>query len=56
MRVSGRMIRGILLGLGLLLASPVMAQEFIPTRDPEQYPVCEACKQVLTLLRGSGGN
>lgn len=29
---------------------------FIPTRDPERYPVCEACKQVLTLLRGSGGN
>jgi len=29
---------------------------FIPTRDPEQYPVCEACKQTLALIRGSGGN
>ena len=27
-------------------------ERFVPTRDPYQYPVCEACRQVLTLLNG----
>jgi hypothetical protein len=31
-------------------------EKFIPTRDPERYPVCEGCKQALMLMRASGGN
>ena len=24
---------------------------FVPTRDPERYPVCDACKAVLDQIR-----
>ena len=30
--------------------------EFIPTRDPSRYPVCPACREVLTRLRAGGSN
>lgn len=29
---------------------------FVPTRDPDRYPVCEPCKAVLAQIRaGRGG-
>ena len=30
--------------------------EFIPTRDPSRYPVCPACREVLSRLRAGGSN
>jgi len=44
---------------GYVMGEEVIAlcgERFIPTRDPERYPVCEGCKQALTMLRASGGN
>lgn len=29
---------------------------FIPSRDPERYPMCEACRQVLSAMQGAPGN
>jgi len=44
---------------GYVMGEEVVAlcgTRFVPTRDPERYPVCEACKQALTMIRASGGN
>jgi hypothetical protein len=44
---------------GYVMGEEVIAlcgARFVPTRDPERYPVCEACKETLARLRGSGGN
>ncbi len=44
---------------GYVMGEEVVAlcgTRFVPTRDPEQYPVCGACKETLSRLRGSGGN
>lgn len=31
-------------------------ERFVPTRDPEQYPVCEACMEQLQRIRSRGAN
>ncbi len=44
---------------GYVMGEEVVAlcgTRFVPTRDPEQYPVCGPCKETLSRLRGSGGN
>ncbi len=40
-----------------VLGEPVTAlcgKTWVPTRDPERYPVCPTCKEVLATLRGGG--
>ena len=42
--------------LGGLVLAPVLyrfIERFIPTRDPNRYPVCEACRQVLAAAYGT---
>jgi hypothetical protein len=34
----------------------ICGERFIPTRDPERLPVCEACKAVLERIRATPGN
>lgn len=29
---------------------------WVPSRDPDRYPVCPACKDVLTRMKASGAN
>jgi hypothetical protein len=40
-----------------VLGEPVTAlcgKTWVPARDPERYPVCPTCKEVLASLRGGG--
>ena len=43
-------MRGYVLGEEI---TALCGERFIPTRDPYQYPVCEACRQALTAGSGS---
>lgn len=43
-------MRGYVLGEEI---TALCGEKFIPTRDPYQYPVCEACRDVLTHMNGS---
>ena len=29
---------------------------WVPSRDPDRYPVCPACKEMLASIRAAGGN
>jgi hypothetical protein len=29
---------------------------WVPTRDPERYPVCPTCKEILGQIRAAGSN
>jgi hypothetical protein len=29
---------------------------WVPSRDPDRYPVCPACKEVLGQIRAAGAN
>lgn len=31
-------------------------KRWIPSRDPQRFPVCPECKAALTMLRGGGGS
>lgn len=42
-------MRGYVLGEEI---TALCGEKFIPTRDPYQYPVCEACRDVLTHMNG----
>jgi hypothetical protein len=44
-------MRGYVLGEEI---TALCGERFIPTRDPYQYPVCEACRQALTAGSGAG--
>lgn len=38
---------------------PVVAlcgKKWIPHRDPDRYPVCPTCKELMARLKSSGGN
>ena len=38
---------------------PVMAlcgKVWVPNRDPDRYPVCPACKEIMASLRARGSN
>ncbi len=40
-----------------VLGEPVTAlcgKKWVPSRDPDRYPVCPTCKEVLATLRGGG--
>ncbi len=40
-----------------VLGEPVTAlcgKTWVPSRDPDRYPVCPTCKEVLATLRGGG--
>jgi hypothetical protein len=42
--------------LGYALGQEITAlcgHRFIPTRDPEKFPLCEECKAILEHARGS---
>jgi hypothetical protein len=34
----------------------ICGERFIPSRDPERLPVCEACKATLERIRATPGN
>lgn len=37
---------------------PVIAlcgKVWVPNRDPERYPVCPTCKEIMAEIRGMGG-
>jgi hypothetical protein len=34
----------------------ICGERFIPSRDPERLPVCNACKLILERLRATPGN
>jgi hypothetical protein len=43
---------------GYVLGESVVAlcgKVWVPSRDPEKYPVCPTCLEVLAVLRGMGG-
>ncbi len=42
-------MRGYVLGEEI---TALCGERFIPTRDPYQYPVCEACRAALTMMNG----
>lgn len=42
-------MRGYVLGEEI---TALCGEKFIPTRDPYQYPVCEACRDALTRMNG----
>lgn len=42
-------MRGYVLGEEI---TALCGEKFIPTRDPYQYPVCEACRAALTMMNG----
>ena len=44
-------MRGYVLGEEI---TALCGEKFIPTRDPNRYPVCEACRQVLAAAYGAG--
>ena len=44
-------MRGYVLGEEI---TALCGQKFIPTRDPDRYPVCEACREVLAAAYGDG--
>lgn len=29
---------------------------WVPSRDPQRYPVCERCKEIMGRLKGAGSN
>jgi hypothetical protein len=29
---------------------------WVPTRDPERYPICPTCKEILASIRNAGSN
>ena len=31
-------------------------KKWVPARDPERYPVCQTCLEVLGQIRAAGGN
>lgn len=31
-------------------------KKWVPSRDPDKYPVCPACKSALSAIRNSGAN
>lgn len=31
-------------------------KKWVPSRDPERYPVCPACKEALAQIRSAGQN
>lgn len=38
---------------------PVVAlcgKVWVPNRDPDRYPVCPACKEIMDAIRGLGGS
>ena len=43
-------MRGYVLGEEI---TALCGEKFIPTRDPNKYPVCEACRQALTAAYGN---
>jgi hypothetical protein len=43
-------MRGYVLGEEI---TALCGEKFIPTRDPNKYPVCEACRAVLSARYGS---
>ena len=30
--------------------------EFVPTRDPNRYPICVECKSILEMINSNGSN
>lgn len=46
---KGDQMRGYVLGEEI---TALCGEKFIPTRDPYQYPVCEACRAALTMMNG----
>jgi hypothetical protein len=44
---------------GYVLGESVVAlcgKVWVPSRDPDKYPVCPTCLEVLAVLRASGGS
>lgn len=44
---------------GYVMGEPVTAlcgKRWVPSRDPERYPVCPTCVEVLQAIRAAGGN
>jgi hypothetical protein len=38
---------------------PVVAlcgKKWIPNRDPQRYPVCPTCKELMARFKGAGNN
>ena len=29
-------------------------KKWIPHRDPNRYPICPTCKEIMTVIRGAG--
>lgn len=38
------------------LVKALCGVEFMPLRDPQNYPVCQRCEQLLEQLDNRGGN
>lgn len=44
---------------GYVMGEAVIAlcgKVWVPSRDPERYPVCPACKEILSKIRAAKGN
>lgn len=44
---------------GYVLGEEIVAlcgHRFVPSRDPRKYPVCQACKDVLSSMIGDGSS
>lgn len=43
---------------GYMEGKPVTAlcgKQWVPTRDPQKFPVCKGCLEVLQMIKGVGG-